>query len=254
MVNTENKLLLQMIQKLGLAEHEQIAPKSTELLRLLQVKSAGGVANLGDYAKAVICIDLASSHLGVPCDSEMTLKLSGLKKSAYANNKRTLEKLLDINQLMGINEICIQLGLHQVQKEATFLLNSYKSFVDGRSAEIDFTHPQYATMSVFQACKRIKVKPPKAKLVSLSHLKPAQWSLLEKNWENFLVNSSGLNSATSKLKQPKASETLEQTENLEEKRCHGLKHNSPEKVEPYGNWKKRMLEKAYRELKSLQGR
>ncbi|XP_058835110.1 origin recognition complex subunit 6 [Topomyia yanbarensis] len=255
MVNVENKLLLQMIQKLGLAEHEQVVPKSTELLRLLQIKSAGGVVSLGDYAKAIICIDLAASLLGLPCDNEMTLKLSGLKKSAYVNNRRTIEKLLDINQLIGINEVCIQLGLHQVQKEATALLNSYKTFVGAGSTEIDFTHPQYATMSVFQACKRLKVKPPKAKLISLSHLKPTQWTLLEKNWEKFLANATDVSAtAATKLKQNKTVEAVEQTEEPLDKRSNGLKHSSPEKIEPYGNWKKRMLEKAYRELKSLQGR
>lgn len=253
MATAENKLLMQMIRKLGLAENEQLVPKSTELLRLLEIKSSGGATNLGDYAKATICIDLASVLLALPFDNETALKLSGLKKSAYANAKRTLEKILDINKIVGITEICIQLGLNQVQRDATGLLEAYKRFAGGgATVEIDFTHPQYATMAVFQACKRQKVKPPKTKLVAFSHLKPAQWSLLEKKWEKFLASAAEL---SAKVKQiGKAMEvdgpTVEDV--AEKKGGNGLKHGLAERIEPYGNWKKRMLEKAYRELKAME--
>jgi len=40
--------------------------KSTELLRLLQLKSIG---TLGDYTKAVICIDIVSGLLALEIDS-----------------------------------------------------------------------------------------------------------------------------------------------------------------------------------------
>lgn len=251
MATAENKLLMQMIRKLGLAENEQLVPKSTELQRLLEIKSSGASTNLGDYAKATICIDLASTLLGLPFDTETALKLSGLKKTAYANAKRTLEKILDINKIVGIAEICIQLGLSQVQRDATSLLEAYKRFAGGGSSvEIDFTHPQYATMAVFQACKRQKVKPPKTKLVGYSHLKPAQWTLLEKNWEKFLANAAELKA---RAKQSGKAVEVETVEEMVEKRTNnGLKHGLTEKIEPYVSWKKRMLEKAYRELKVLE--
>ncbi|XP_055534093.1 origin recognition complex subunit 6 [Wyeomyia smithii] len=253
MAIVEPRLLSQMIQKLGLMDHEQLVPKSTELLRLLQIKSVGSSANLGDYAKAIICIDLACSLLGLPpCDSEALVRLSGLKKTAYANNRRTLEKLLDISQVIGINEICIQLGLHQAQKEATVLLDSYKKYIGGADGEVDFTHPQYAAMALYQACKRLKIKPPKSKLVAFSHLKPTLWTLLEKNWDKFLANASKTHVLKSKQSQPV--EMMEPAKETTQVPINGLKHSSPEKIEPYGNWKKRMLEKAYRELKSLQER
>lgn len=256
MATSENKLLMQMIRKLGLAENEQLVPKSTELQRLLELKSSGGATNLGDYAKATICIDLASTLLGLPFDNETALKLSGLKKTAYANAKRTLEKLLDINKIVGIAEICIQLGLSQVQREATSLLDAYKRFAGGGSAvEIDFTHPQYATMAVFQACKRQKVKPPKTKLVGFSHLKPAQWTLLEKNWEKFLASAAAAELSAKSKQSGKPTDVEAGEEVVGEKRTasNGLKHGlTTEKIEPYVSWKKRMLEKAYRELKVME--
>uniref|UniRef100_A0A182MXF9 Origin recognition complex subunit 6 n=1 Tax=Anopheles dirus TaxID=7168 RepID=A0A182MXF9_9DIPT len=209
------------------------------------------LSNLSDSAKATLCIDLASSLLGLPFDTETALKLSGLKKTAYANGRRTVEKILDISKTLGIGEICVQVGVSQVQREATGLLEAYKRYVGQGQGEIDFTHPQYATMAVFQACKRQKLKPPKTKLVPFSHLKPAQWSLLEKNWEKFLATAPAITAQD--VRQP-ASRVEEQSE-----RGQGVasgtarKHASPEKVEPYHNWKKRMLEKAYRELEQLRG-
>uniref|UniRef100_A0A182P353 Origin recognition complex subunit 6 n=1 Tax=Anopheles epiroticus TaxID=199890 RepID=A0A182P353_9DIPT len=256
MASGDNKVLQQLIRKLGLANYESVAPKATELQRLLEIRSSGG--NIGDYAKATICIDLASSLLGFPFDNDTAMKLSGLKKSAYANARRTLEKLLDINKTLGIGEICVQAGVSQVQKEAATLLEAYKQYAGGQG-ELDFTHPQYATMAVFQACKRQKVKPPKTKLVSFSHLRPAQWSLLEKNWEKFLASGPIAGSAA---QQGKAAQTrsgeAKETQSVEavaDSSGTGAvrKHASPEKIEPYQNWKKRMLEKAYRDLEFQRG-
>nr|XP_040237289.2 origin recognition complex subunit 6 [Anopheles coluzzii] len=259
MATGDNKLLLQLVQKLGLANYESLAPKATELQRLLEIRSSSGMmSTLGDYAKATICIDLASSLLGLPFDTDTALKLSGLRKTAYANGRRTLEKVLDINKTLGIGEICVQVGVTQVQQEAATLLEAYKQYAGQGGAGIDFSHPQYATMAVFQACKRQKVKPPKTKLLPFSHLKPAQWSMLEKNWEKFLATGAadmgpkGANTRGVVVKELAA-------RGEEEEQANGggssaaRKHASPEKIEPYQSWKKRMLEKAYRELELQRG-
>lgn len=247
MASPENKLLLQMIMKLGLSDNEQLLPKATELLRLLHVKSGAGVTNLGDYAKVTICIDLASGLLGLPFDSEIALKMSGLKKTAYANSRRTLEKILDLNKPIGITEMCTQLGLNHIHKEAAALLESYQRYVSSNHSEIDFAHPQYIAMAIFQTCKKQKIKPPKSKLVSISHLKPAQWSVLEKNWDNFLATRSNKTQGKEQDEREAVNESAdEQTTPTKQGNC--LKHSSPEKIEPYVNWKKRILEKAYREL------
>ncbi|XP_052861162.1 origin recognition complex subunit 6 [Anopheles cruzii] len=252
MASNDNKLLLQHIQKLGLASHESLAPKSTELHRLLLIRSSGALTgNLSESAKATLCIDLAASLLGLPFDTETALKLSGLKKPAYSGGRRMVEKVLDITRTVGIGEICVQLGLNQVQKEATGLLEAYKRHADTGTGS-DFTHPQYAAMAVYQACQRRKVKPPKTKLVALSHLKPTQWTMLEKNWEKCLANAPVANSAQDDNKEP-AMQIEEETRGQTDSKHASRKHGSPEKVETYQNWKKRMLEKAYRELELLRG-
>ncbi|XP_035903614.1 origin recognition complex subunit 6 [Anopheles stephensi] len=253
----ENKVLHQLIQKLGLANYESVAPKATELQRLLAIRSSSGaMANIGDYAKATLCIDLASSLLGLPFDNDTALKLSGLKKPSYANGRRTLEKILDINKTLGIGEICVQVGLSQVQKDATALLEAYKRYAGDQGGVTDFTHPQYATMAVFQACKRQKLKPPKSKLVPLSHLKPTQWAMLEKNWDKFLSTvpvDMSAKQLTGKALDPSIIRDKAQEASSSNGSSAGRKHPSPEKIEPYQNWKKRMLEKAYRELELLRG-
>lgn len=223
---------------------------------MLHLKSSGSATfNVGDYAKATICTDLACSLLGLPFDADIALKLTGMKKAAYASSKRCVEKILDISKTKGINEICVQLGLNNVQKEAFTMLENYKRYMEGGQSEVDFSHPQYATMAVFQACKKLKVKASKPKLVSCSHLKQNQWIILEKNWEKFLSNTQNGSVATKVEERNEGVDhgTVEEVA-VVETRAAGLKHSSPESIEPYVNWKKRMLEKAYRELKALQTR
>lgn len=161
--------------------------KSTELVRILNLKLTSNT--LGDYAKTVICIDIATNLLGSHFDTGTALKISGLKKSAYSNHKRTIEKVLDISKQIGINEICVQLGLNQIQNKSAELLEQYKVCVaETESAQDhDLSHPQYAAMAIYQMCLKRKMKSYKQKLISFSHLKPAQWTLLEKNWEKVML-------------------------------------------------------------------
>ena len=49
--------------------------KSTELIRLLDLKSSKVVGAVGDYAKTVICIDLAATYLGIPFDYVIDVNL-----------------------------------------------------------------------------------------------------------------------------------------------------------------------------------
>lgn len=141
---------------------------------------------------------------------------------------------LNINRTIGVNEVCVKLGVNEVKKEAQTILNRYsEQFGAGQNLNL----PQYAVMSVFLACKTLKVKPPKQKLVELSQLKPAQWTLLETQFGKV-------------QKSPKkTSEKVEamQVDEVEEK-TDIIKR--PVKVEEdYETWKARILAKAYRDLK-----
>lgn len=178
---------------------------------------------------------------------EIGLKLSGLRKTAYENYKRTFEKILELNKPVGINEICVQLGLHEYQKKATQFLEIYKKQLEGSTDEVDITHPQYAAMAVYQACKTGKgSKTVKSKLVTYSHLKSAQWTKLEQKWDNLLKDH--INTGAKPKKKIEANE--QEAQNKENKTLNSSeKPKSLDEVGDYETWKQGMLDYAYAKLK-----
>lgn len=162
------------------------------------------------------------------------------------------EKLLDLNKLVGVNDICIQLSLNQVNQKAEELLELYRKVMTAeQSSDIDVSHPQYAAMAVFMACKLSKQKVSKPKLMPFSNLRPAQWQQLEQRWEKFIAKH--YNEAMDKKLQKQNSEEQKTGENNDDntKKTNGDKKTRPE-IEDYEKWKKRMLAMAHAKLKELE--
>lgn len=174
------------------------------------------------------------------------MKLSGLRKSHYVNNKRMIEKLLDLNKLVGVNDICIQLSLNEVKKKADELLELYRKVIAKEQNDIDDTHPQYAAMAVFMACKLCQKKVSKPKIMPFSNLRPTQWQQLEQRWEKLLATHYK-NTMDNKLKTPDDEENEEakgkSSQNKQEYKKERLA------VEDYEKWKKRMIAFAEAKLK-----
>lgn len=157
-----------------------------------------------------------------------------------------LEKSLDLNHKMGINEICLKLGVSEAKKLATEILNKYQNYCcTTDKINDDFSHPQYASVAVFCACKKLKVKVQKQKLVSESLLKPQQWSALEKRFENVLEtemnNSKKMDLSKDIMEKSDEIRDGDHDKNLK-KRLLSLEN------EDYEHWKTRILKKAYRDL------
>lgn len=158
------------------------------------------------------------------------------------------EKLLDLNKLVGINDICVQLSLNQVNTKAEELLDLYRKVaVSEQSLDVDVSHPQYAAMAIYMACKLCKQKVSKTKLVPFSNLRPAQWQQLEQRWESFLAKhyKSGIDKKSK----------LQNTENqgvgvpngTDAKRNNNNMAKGSE-IEDYDKWKNRMLTMARSKL------
>lgn len=183
----------------------------------------------------------------------MALKLSGLKKPAYLNHRRIVEKILDINKPIGVNEICVQLGITEIQRECQMLLDAYASSPENSLRNIDINHPQYPAMVVYQLAKLKGIKIKKTKLVTYSHLKPQQWNILEKSWEKWTES----NPKTVQQFHMGGSKKNDKTAiNLPREN-----NNSPGKVilrteiEPeddFETWRERVLRKALADLERIQ--
>ncbi|XP_037715012.1 origin recognition complex subunit 6 [Drosophila subpulchrella] len=238
-------LIEQLITKMGLREEPNVMEKTTELVRLLELRSTNVPLQINEYGKIVLCADLASCLLGIGFDKEQALKLSGLRRSHYLNNKRMFEKLLDLNKLASVNDICVQLGLNEVTRKAEELMTLFKAVAATEDTGTDTTHPQYAAMAVFQACRLLKKKVSKTKLMPFSNLRPTQFQQLEQQWTLMIAkhHKEGKGLASSDL-DGKLKES--QQENI--KGQEGKKAQKPQ-TEDYDTWKARMLATAQARLK-----
>ncbi|XP_034650546.1 origin recognition complex subunit 6 [Drosophila subobscura] len=240
-------LIEQLIAKMGLREEPNVMEKTTELVRLLELRSTNVPLQINEYGKIVLCVDLASCLLGIGLDKEQALKLSGLRKSHYLNNKRMFEKLLDLNKLVTVNDICVQLSLNEVSRKAEELMTLFRGLVSTENTDIDTDHPQYAAMAVFHACRLLKKKVSKPKLMPFSNLRPTQWQQLEQQWERMIAK----HYKESKVVSPPGLDgklKASQQENLPSDSKKSLKPD----VEDYEKWKSRMLAMAQAKLRELE--
>jgi len=216
--------------------------KATELIRLLELRSTNVPLQINEYGKIVLCVDLASSLLDIGFEKEQALKLSGLRKSHYVNNKRMFEKLLDLNKIPSVNDICIQLSLNEVARKAEELLTLFKALA-GENPDAD--HPQYAAMAVFYACRLLKKKVSKTKIMPFSNLRPSQFQQLEHQWERMIEKHYKEINVASRLN--------EEVEVHKDKTVSEMKQKSQKpEIEDYEKWKSRMLSLAEAKLKQLQ--
>ncbi|KAJ8949258.1 hypothetical protein NQ318_022771 [Aromia moschata] len=137
----------------------------------------------------------------------------------------------------------------------------------------DMEHPQYVTAAVFTACRLKNVKIQKSQFIAMSHLRPSQWKELLNDF-NKLVETLSVGLPKKNLKNNENEEIME----IEKEdhvvigiliaeigemdghvgrytRCFRLRHNKTnqgkeckEEVEPYEDWKKRILAEAYHAL------
>lgn len=186
-------------------------------------------------------MDLASSLLGVAFDKQQAIKLSALRKTHYESNKRMFEKLLDLNKIPSVNDICVQLSVNEVTQKSDELLALFKSVV-GKNPDAD--HPQYAAMAVYQACRLLGKKVSKSKLMSFSNLRAMQWQQLSQQWERMMAKHYSENNAsklTDKIEPIPTMPTV--TKSVK---------NQKTEVEDYEKWKSRMIALAQDQLRKLE--
>ncbi|XP_063833954.1 origin recognition complex subunit 6 [Ostrinia nubilalis] len=243
---SHNKTLNVLATKLGLSEEEKVVNKAAEFERLLQTKSTAG-SNMTDTSKTVICLDLAAGIFGADLDVKVAIKYSGLKPAMYTNCRKIVQNLLELNDdKLSTLVVCNTFQCSSVQALADRILEEYQGQA---KMELDMNLPQYVCMAVYQACRINKVKLSKSKIIEKSRLKPAQWAKLDADWTKFVDQNFA--AAKKKRGRPPKKVGVENGENEinMEVDIPKIEEPSEPKIEPYEDWKRRMLEAAYKELK-----
>ncbi|XP_028170883.1 origin recognition complex subunit 6 [Ostrinia furnacalis] len=243
---SHNKTLNVLATKLGLIEEEKVVNKAAEFERLLQTKSTAG-SNMTDTSKTVICLDLAAGIFGADLEVKVAIKYSGLKPAMYTNCRKIVQNLLELNDdKLSTLVVCNTFQCSSVQALADRILEEYQGQA---KMELDMNLPQYVCMAVYQACRINKVKLSKSKIIEKSRLKPAQWAKLDADWTKFVDQNFA--AAKKKRGRPPKKVEVENGENEVNMEIDIPKIEEPSepKIEPYEDWKRRMLEAAYKELK-----
>ncbi|NXS07279.1 ORC6 protein, partial [Neodrepanis coruscans] len=222
--------------------------KAEEYLRLAQVKCTGLMAQMSATSSAVMCLDLAASFMKQPVDKSCFVKLSGLNKTTYQNSMKSLECLLEVKPRLGMRDLAVQFCCIEAVTMASETLQRYESSLsEAQQMDLDFSKPLFLTAALFTACRCLKIKVDKTKMLATSGVKKAIFDRLCHQLEK-------ISQQLRKEDVPVAEETPENLQtNLED--CEQedgseddeeMPHKRPktETKQDYEEWKRKILENA----------
>ncbi|NXP66744.1 ORC6 protein, partial [Chloropsis cyanopogon] len=217
--------------------------KAEEYLRLSQVKCTGLMAQMTATSSAVMCLDLAASFMKRPVDRSYCVKLSGLNKTTYQSSMKSLECLLGLNQRLGMRDLAVQFCCSEAVNVASEILQRYEcSLSEAQRADLDFSKPLFTAAALCTACRCLKLKVDKTKMLATSGVKKAIFDRLCSQLEKI---SQQLSSKFLALSLTVASQGLScfliGSEEEEEMPC---KQPKTETSQDYEEWKKKILENA----------
>ncbi|XP_064527268.1 origin recognition complex subunit 6 isoform X2 [Pseudopipra pipra] len=236
-----------MAARLGLSGTALLG-KAEEYLRLSQVKCTGLMAQMTATSSAVMCLDLAASFMKQPIDKSYCVKLSGLNKNTYQNSMKSLECLLEVNPRLGMRDLAVQFCCTEAVNMAAEILQRYESSLsEAQRMDLDFSKPLFLTASLFTACRCLKLKVDKTKMVATSGVKRAIFdrlcNQLEKISQHLRKEDVPLAAETPESLQT-CLEHCEQEDGSEDDEEKPHKRPKTETKQDYEEWKKKILENA----------
>ncbi|NWY41609.1 ORC6 protein, partial [Sylvia atricapilla] len=214
--------------------------KAEEYLRLSQVKCTGLMAQMTATSSAVMCLDLAASFMKQPVDKTYCVKLSGLNKTTYQSSMKSLECLLEVNQKLGMRDLAVQFCCSEAVNMASEILQRYEcSLSEAQQADLDFSKPLFITAALCTACRCLKLKVDKTKMLATSGVKKAVFDRLCNQLEKISHQLSS--NMLPMMASHGLSCFLTESEEDEEMPC---KRPKTETNHDYEEWKKKILENA----------
>lgn len=242
----ERGAVRELAARLGLGE-PRVVRKAEEYLRLSQVKCAGLTAHVTATGLAVMCLELAARCAKHPAGKSSFVKLSGLNRTAYQSSMQALECLLGLNARLGMRDLAVRFCCTEAVKAASEILQRYESSLpEAQQIDLDFSKPLFITAALFTACRCLKLKVDKAKMLAISGVKKAIFDRLCNQMEK-------ISQQLSKDDIPLAAETSETLQtDLEQREEEGSedydeiprKQPKTETKQDYEEWKRRILENA----------
>ncbi|NXN65483.1 ORC6 protein, partial [Himantopus himantopus] len=238
--------------------------KAEEYLRLSQVKCTGFMAQMTATSSAVMCLDLAAGFMKQPVDRSYFVKLSGLNKTTYQSSMKSLECLLEVNPRLGMRDLAVQFCCTEAVSTASKILQRYESSLsEAQQMDLDFSKPLFITAALFTACRCLKLKVDKTKMVATSGVKKAIFDRLCHQLEkmsqqlssnNLLIFSDDVPLAAETTENlPAKLEDCEKEDGSEDDEETPRKRPKSETKQDYEEWKKKILENAAKAQETSRG-
>ncbi|XP_019311598.1 origin recognition complex subunit 6 isoform X4 [Panthera pardus] len=201
-----------------------------------------------------MCLDLAASCMKCPLDRVYLIKLSGLNKKMYQSCLKSFECLLGLNSNIGIRDLAVQFSCTEAVNMASKILQSYESSLpQTQQLDLDLSRPLFTTAALLSACKVLKLKVDKNKMVATSGVKKAIFDRLCKQLEKIgrQADREAGDSATppQKKKKTMVEPPAKETEKVVD-RPHKLQKDE-DLTQDYEEWKRKILENAAKAQKVI---
>ncbi|KAM5127410.1 origin recognition complex subunit 6 [Mantella aurantiaca] len=248
----ETDVLRRLAPKLGISSG-RVVGKAEELLRLSQLKCAGLSAMSTATSSAVMCLQLAAASLNHPVDKDYLVRLSGLNKKVYQSCLKSYECLLGVDNKLSIRDLAVQHGCLEAVNVASKILNRYEGTLPpAQQEDLDLSKPLFITAALYSACRCLKLKVEKNKLLSASGVKKGIFERLCTQLERIGTQICQENTAVTqqpRKKQKTLLECIEQNSDCgeEEDEASPSKQARAEpenKERDYEEWKRKILQNA----------
>ncbi|CAC5410110.1 ORC6 [Mytilus coruscus] len=137
----------------------------------------------------VMCIHLAATGSGQPVDKGEALRLSGVNKKIYRNGLKTLESMLGLEERTTIRDLAIKFGCTGAADLACQVLQSYEQSFSG--ADMDFSGSLFMASSLCAACRVLKIKVDRTKLIEVCSIKRTTFDKLTTDLEKIATKLIG---------------------------------------------------------------
>ncbi|XP_031196506.1 origin recognition complex subunit 6 isoform X2 [Mastomys coucha] len=164
----------------------------------------------------------------------------------YQSCLKSFECLLGLNSNIGIRDLAVQFSCTEAVNLAAEILQSYESGLpETQRADLDLSRPLFTTAALLSACRILKIKVDKTKMITTSGVKKAIFDRLCKQLEKIgqQINRDSADLASPALKKKK--QGLEPP--AKEMEIIETPHKLPKDedlTQDYEEWKRKILENA----------
>ncbi|XP_066439140.1 origin recognition complex subunit 6 isoform X1 [Eleutherodactylus coqui] len=251
----ESEALKRLAPKLGITS-ARVLGKAEEFLRLSHVKCTGLSAVATATSNAVMCLQLAATSLNHPIDKDYLVRLSGLNKKVYLSCQKSFECLLGVDSKFSIRDLAVQHGCLEAVNTASKILNRYESSLpQAQQEDLDLSKPLFIAAAIYAACRCLKLKVEKNKLLSASGVRRSIFERLCAQLERIGAQICQENTAITQQPRKKTRTLLERIErdrasdDEDEDVPRKQARSSDADVEDYEEWKRKILENATKAAK-----